>query len=88
MKSSHRPELSHTLSLNIPFENERQAEIAVNALSPDPILKPQDFHIIYTKNASDLSILFSAVDDRVLRVGVSSIIESVKTVIETIDELQ
>ncbi|SMN22304.1 similar to Saccharomyces cerevisiae YKR095W-A PCC1 Component of the EKC/KEOPS protein complex with Kae1p, Gon7p, Bud32p, and Cgi121p [Maudiozyma saulgeensis] len=79
--------LSHTLTLNVPFENSNQANIAMKVLQPDPILKPQDFEVTYTTEGNDLVASFASIDDRVLRVGVSNVIDSIKTIIETMDEL-
>ncbi|EDO17881.1 hypothetical protein Kpol_1043p72, partial [Vanderwaltozyma polyspora DSM 70294] len=79
--------MDHTLDFEIPFETARQAEIAVQVLKPDPILKPQDFQVSYSSNDNLLIMKFKSIDDRVLRVGVSSVIDSVKTIIETMDEL-
>ncbi|QLL34843.1 hypothetical protein HG536_0H02180 [Torulaspora globosa] len=79
--------LDHSLKLEIPFENARQATIAKEVLKPDPILKPQDFQVHYTTAKNVLLVSFQSIDDRVLRVGVSSVIDSIKTIIETIDEL-
>lgn len=56
-------------------------------LAPDPILKPQDFQVDYTTSENKLVVNFHSVDDRVLRVGVSSVIDSIKTIVETMDEL-
>ncbi|SCU94074.1 LANO_0E05600g1_1 [Lachancea nothofagi CBS 11611] len=86
MKSVRGSDLPYVLYLEIPFETAAQANTAVKVLSPDPILKPQDFHVRYVADGSKLCVDFESVDDRVLRVGVSSIIESIKTVVETIDE--
>ncbi|QLQ81960.1 hypothetical protein HG537_0G02140 [Torulaspora globosa] len=79
--------LDHSLKLQIPFENARQAAIAKEVLRPDPILKPQDFQVDYTTDQNVLRVNFQSIDERVLRVGVSSVIDSIKTIIETIDEL-
>ncbi|KAL3237565.1 chromatin DNA-binding EKC/KEOPS complex subunit PCC1 [Nakaseomyces bracarensis] len=79
--------LTHTLNLRIPFETERHARIAQRVLSPDPILRPEDFQVDYTTHDTTLLINFQSIDDRVLRVGVSSVIDSIKSIIESIDEL-
>lgn len=73
--------------LQIPFETPQQAQIAVKVLKPDPILRPDDFEVDYVSNGSVLEVKFRSIDDRVLRVGVSSVINSVKTVVEAMDEL-
>ncbi|AMD23011.1 HHR242Wp [Eremothecium sinecaudum] len=78
--------MDYSLRLEIPFETENQASIAVKALSPDPILKPEDFHVRFSHNNNKLLVSFQSVDNRVLRVGVSSVIDSIKTIIETFDE--
>ena len=74
-------------NLEIPFTTSRQAQIAAKVLVPDPILKPQDFQVEYLSQDNILAVHFRGIDDRVLRVGVSSVIDSIKTIIETIDEL-
>ncbi|QLG74093.1 hypothetical protein HG535_0F06050 [Zygotorulaspora mrakii] len=79
--------LEHSLDLQIPFETPQQAQIAVKVLKPDPILRPDDFEVDYVSNGSVLEVKFRSIDDRVLRVGVSSVINSVKTVVEAMDEL-
>lgn len=71
----------------MPFETAQQAAIARKVLLPDPILKPQDFQVDYTTANNVLIVQFQSVDERVLRVGVSSVIDSIKTIIEAIDEL-
>ncbi|CAI4046823.1 hypothetical protein SUVZ_11G3050 [Saccharomyces uvarum] len=87
MKSQREMPLDHTLELKIPFETEKQASIATRVLSPDPILKPQDFQADYSSENNVVLAQFRSIDDRVLRVGVSSVIDSIKTIIETMDEL-
>lgn len=77
----------HHRKLEIPFQTAAQANIAKQVLLPDPILKPQDFQVDYTATDNVLVVGFQSIDDRVLRVGVSSVIDSIKTIIETIDEL-
>ncbi|CCF59428.1 hypothetical protein KAFR_0H00190 [Kazachstania africana CBS 2517] len=79
--------LDHTLKLEIPFEDAKQANIAVDVLKPDPILRPQDFQVSYKARDNVFVAEFESIDDRVLRVGVSNVIDSLKTIIETMDEL-
>ncbi|CAI4045407.1 chromatin DNA-binding EKC/KEOPS complex subunit PCC1 SKDI_11G3040 [Saccharomyces kudriavzevii IFO 1802] len=87
MTSKREMSLDYTLELQIPFETEGQASIATKVLSPDPILKPQDFQVDYSSEKNIMLVRFRSIDDRVLRVGVSSVIDSIKTIVETIDEL-
>lgn len=72
----------------MPFETEKQATIAKRTLEQDPILKPDDLVVRYEVNTSSLDLHFEAISDRVLRVAVSSVLESLKTVIEVIDEFE
>ncbi|AJS35664.1 Pcc1p [Saccharomyces cerevisiae YJM1248] len=87
MTSKREKSLDHTLELRIPFETERQATIATKVLSPDPILKPQDFQVDYSSEKNVMLVQFRSIDDRVLRVGVSSIIDSIKTIVEAMEVL-
>ncbi|CAD6636744.1 XXYS1_4_G0043160.mRNA.1.CDS.1 [Saccharomyces cerevisiae] len=87
MTSKREKSLDHTLELKIPFETERQATIATKVLSPDPILKPQDFQVDYSSEKNVMLVQLRSIDDRVLRVGVSSIIDSIKTIVEAMDVL-
>ncbi|AET39100.1 chromatin DNA-binding EKC/KEOPS complex subunit PCC1 Ecym_4016 [Eremothecium cymbalariae DBVPG len=72
--------------LEVPFENGKQAEIAREVLHHDPVLRPEDFRVDYTIQHEKLLVNFNSIDARSLRVGVSSVIESIKTVVETMDE--
>lgn len=73
--------------LRVPFEDANQAKIAANTLSPDLALRPQEFEVRYETKDSDLIVHFAGISARTLRVGVSSTIDSIKTILETIDEL-
>jgi EKC/KEOPS complex subunit PCC1/LAGE3 len=72
----------------VPFETDKQSLIAKATLEPDPILRPDDIKVRYLVENRNLIIKFEAVSDRVLRVAASSILESLKTVVETIDEFE
>ncbi|CAM9011601.1 unnamed protein product [Wickerhamomyces anomalus] len=74
--------------VKIPFQTPQQATIAKKTLEPDPILKPSDISVQYSTEGEIFIAKFEAVSDRVLRVAVSSVLESLKTVIETIDEFE
>ncbi|CDR45332.1 CYFA0S17e01816g1_1 [Cyberlindnera fabianii] len=78
----------HKLDINIPFEEPKQATIAKKSLEPDPIMRPDDIRVRFLVEESSLVIKFEATTDRTLRVAASSVLESLKTVIETIDEFQ
>ena len=64
-----------------------QANIAKKVLEPEPILRPDDLQVEYFTMDNCLIIDFKSIDDRVLRVGISSIIDSLKTILEAMDEL-
>ncbi|CCH43823.1 L antigen family member 3 [Wickerhamomyces ciferrii] len=83
-----RSETNWFSELKIPFETAKQSKIAQNTLQPDPILRPADIDVKYSTEEEILVIKFDAVSDRVLRVAISSVLESLKTVIETIDEFE
>ncbi|KAL6449926.1 PCC1 EKC/KEOPS complex subunit PCC1 [Candida maltosa Xu316] len=80
--------LSYKLDLNIPFENGKQAEIAKNALSPDPLLRADELTVDYSipPDSNVLTISFAGVSDRVIRVAISNLIDNLKTIIECMDE--
>ncbi|CDH11181.1 related to Polarized growth chromatin-associated controller 1 [Zygosaccharomyces bailii ISA1307] len=73
--------------LQIPFPDAKDAQVALRVLEPDPVLRPEDFQCSYTNIGNVLEVHFRSVDDRSLRVGVSNVIDSIKTIIEAIDEL-
>lgn len=79
-------ELPYKITLNIPFETQRQAQIASKTLSPDPILKANELSVLYATDSTSLICSFSGVSDRVIRVAVSSVIDNIKTIIECMDE--
>lgn len=80
--------LAHQLELNIPFETNKQATIAQNTLSPDPILKKEELTVEYTVNDSNLICSFKGVSDRVIRVAISNVLDNIKTIIECIEEFE
>lgn len=74
--------------IKIPFQSAEQSLIAKRTLEPDPILRPSDISVEYSTDNEVLIAKFEAVSDRVLRVAISSVLESLKTVIETMDEFE
>ncbi|ODQ65455.1 transcription factor Pcc1 [Nadsonia fulvescens var. elongata DSM 6958] len=82
--------LPYTLKLVIPFETSHHADIALQTLSPDPELKPDQLARAITiseSSPSELVVEFLAVSDRVLRVGVNSMMDNLGLVAECLDEL-
>lgn len=76
----------HSLTLDIPFQTSRQASIACNTLSPDPILKANELTVDYSTKESHLLVKFDGASDRVIRVAISNVIDNLKTIIECMDE--
>ncbi|XP_018933593.1 EKC/KEOPS complex subunit LAGE3 [Cyprinus carpio] len=71
--------------LKVPFPSEREATIALQSLSPDP--EPRKGGI--TKNldlsGQTLSVRWTADEARILRVSVSSFLDHLSLVMETMD---
>lgn len=78
--------LDHIVTLRIPFENERQAEIAKNSIGADPVLKKDEISVSFVAEGSVLVCEFAGVSDRVIRVAISNCVDNLKTIIETMDE--
>ncbi|KAI3406448.1 PCC1 [Candida oxycetoniae] len=70
----------------IPFETSRQANIARNSLSPDPVLKQSELNVDFDVENTSLICTFSGISDRVIRVSISNVIDNIKTIIECFDE--
>lgn len=85
-------------TLAIPFQNYRHASLAYKALSPDPLLKPDQFYmemsvisqdsaLVDDKHEEDIGatklvVEFAGASDRVLRVGVNGFFESLGVIVE------
>lgn len=78
--------LDHCLTLNIPFQTGKQADIACRSLSPDPILKANELTVKYSTEENRLVVVFSGGSDRTIRVAISNVIDNLKTIIECFDE--
>ncbi|KAI5960773.1 PCC1 [Candida pseudojiufengensis] len=74
------------LTLNIPFETSRQAEIAKNTLIPDPVLKSDELKIEYHTSVNNLLVTISGISDRVIRVSISNVLDNIKTIVECMDQ--
>ncbi|XP_076842611.1 L antigen family member 3-like [Brachyhypopomus gauderio] len=72
-------------ALEVPFPSQREASIALKALSPDP--EPRKGGITKTLSASacTLSVKWTADEARILRVSVGSFLDHLALVIETMD---
>lgn len=73
--------------LNIPFQCAKYAIIAQKSLFPDPVLKAGQSKIEYSiTNDSILHIKVFGIDDRIVRVTVNNLLESLKTVVECFEQ--
>ncbi|CAK9442164.1 uncharacterized protein LODBEIA_P59070 [Lodderomyces beijingensis] len=75
-----------SLVLKVPFETQKQAIIARNSLSPDPVLKSNELNITFEVDEKTLVCKFAGISDRVIRVSISNVIDNLKTVVECFDE--
>lgn len=80
--------LPYSVTLTVPFPTEKQAVIAKRSLEPDPILKANELAVEYVADNSSLICKFTGVNDRALRVAISSVIDNLKTVVECMDEFE
>lgn len=78
--------LDHIVTIQIPFETEKQASIARNSIAADPVLKKNEISVEFVAEGNVLQCKFAGVSDRVIRVAISNCIDNIKTVIETIEE--
>lgn len=79
-------QLDHAVTIDIPFVTPRQATIACNSISVDPVLKKDEISVEYEANENILKCTFAGVSDRVIRVAISNAIDNIKTIIECMDE--
>lgn len=80
--------LDYQLQITIPFETAKQAEVACNTISPDPILKKNELTVDYSVEDSNLICDFKGVSDRVIRVAISNVLDNIKTTVECMEEFE
>uniref|UniRef100_A0A9J7ZGY3 L antigen family member 3 n=2 Tax=Cyprinus carpio TaxID=7962 RepID=A0A9J7ZGY3_CYPCA len=69
--------------LKVPFPSEREATIALQSLSPDP--EPRKGGITKNLDLSGQTLRWTADEARILRVSVSSFLDHLSLVMETMD---
>lgn len=79
-------QLDHIVKIDIPFQSSRQASIACNSISVDPVLKKDEISVEYEAQDNILKCTFAGVSDRVIRVAISNAIDNIKTIVECMDE--
>lgn len=75
-------------SLSLPLDTARHADIILQSLQPDPELKPDQISKEFAVSENVLNINFKAKSNRILRVAVNSLLDSVAELLECIDELE
>lgn len=78
----------HVVTVNVPFESQKQAQIAQRTMAVDPVLKKDEISVTYAVDEKTLVCRFAGESDRVIRVAISNAIDNIKTVIETIEEFE
>ncbi|TGZ85276.1 transcription factor Pcc1 [Ascodesmis nigricans] len=76
----------HVLTVNIPLPSPRLATILSESLSVDEELSPH-VHRTFETDGSTLVVRYSATTARMLRVSTNGVFESIKTLLETFQEL-
>ena len=74
------------MSLEVPFDTERTAEIAYNSLRVDPEPKRSGSGKELTLNGKILLVQFNCEEARTLRVSVGSFLDLLTLVIDTMDQ--
>lgn len=85
-RKDHVEKLTYSLSLDVPFETNEQALIACRTLSPDLTLNTNDIEAKCVPVGKKFTCEVKGTSDRVIRVAISSIIDSLKTIVECMDE--
>ncbi|KAH3681967.1 hypothetical protein WICPIJ_007070 [Wickerhamomyces pijperi] len=76
------------LVVSVPFESNKDSTIARTTLIQDPSLKPDEISIEYTVENNVLKAHFKSKTDRMLRLYVNNFFESLKTVVETLEQFK
>ncbi|KAH7329056.1 transcription factor Pcc1-domain-containing protein [Stachybotrys elegans] len=85
-----------SLTIDVPFPTSRLAETALKSIQVDPELSPlvwRGFTVVDAPDASDpdassiLRVAYMAATNRMLRVAVNSFMDSLKLVLEVMQEL-
>ncbi|NP_001373734.1 L antigen family member 3-like [Danio rerio] len=71
--------------LKVPFPTEREANIALQSLSPDPEPRKGGISKSLCVSGQTLSVSWAADEARILRVSVSSFLDHLSLVMETMD---
>jgi EKC/KEOPS complex subunit PCC1/LAGE3 len=75
----------------IPVDTKHHAEVLLKSLSPDPELKPEQISKEFSVEDSEkpaLKVTFTAQNNKILRVAVNSLLDSIIELLECIEELE
>ncbi|VVT58494.1 uncharacterized protein SAPINGB_P006237 [Magnusiomyces paraingens] len=81
-------QLPYKLTLKIPFDSEPHANVVLQSLLPDKELRPDQVTRILSLEGPILVADYSAASDRVLRVTINALLDSVAMLVEAIDGLE
>ncbi|CAO3668029.1 unnamed protein product [Rhizopus stolonifer] len=80
--------MDNTVTLEIPFSNERLATVAARVLNVDKELKPNQVKRIISTKENMLLVRFECYTTKMLRVSVNSFLEYLIMVTRTMDAFQ
>ena len=75
-------------SLSIPLDTAQHADVLRQSLEPDPELKPEQISKRFEVTENILKVHFEATNNRILRVAVNSLLDSVGELLECIEDLE
>jgi len=76
----------HQLTIQVPFANQKHAEIAKRAISADPELQPQSVERTLTVDGRYLTASFSTETVRLARLTMNSFLDNIDLVVRTLGE--
>lgn len=75
-------------SLSIPLDTAQHADVLRQSLEPDPELKPEQISKRFEVTENILKVHFEATNNRILRVAVNSLLDSVGELLECVEDLE
>ncbi|KAK0541393.1 hypothetical protein OC835_000184 [Tilletia horrida] len=77
--------LKHSLTLTLPFPDERSASIVRDVLQVDRQLRPKEVTVIYSVEGSDVVVKIDTTTVKQLRLSVNAVLENASLVTKTIE---
>ncbi|CAD6952215.1 unnamed protein product [Tilletia controversa] len=78
-------EFQHSLTLTLPFPDERSASIVRDVLRVDRQIRPKEVTVAYEVSGSDVIVTIDAISVRQLRLSVNAALENTALIVKTID---